>query len=329
MTLAFATLHDGLTLERPRDVRFPVFERLTAAPLVGAVAVALVPRSRPQLGEGHRLCDRRSSCSAFGIAMWVAFQVGGARFQFRESYRWIPFWGARFTVQADGIALVMILLIAILVPVVILASWHDAEQSRRSVPAYFALLLALEFTMIGVFAAADVFLFYVFFEVMLVPMYFLIGSYGGGETGPPAVRGGEVLPLLAGRRSVHAGRGDRSVGGRPQPAGPPDVRLERADPPEDGDQHGALAVPRLLPGIRHQGAVLPVPHLAAGRRCRRSGRAGRAAGRCAGQGRHVRHPAVLPAAVPERVALLRAARVWCWLWSASSTAHCSRSARTT
>ena len=65
--------------------------------------------------------------------------------------------------------------------------------------------------MIGVFAAADVFLFYVFFEVMLVPMYFLIGSYGGA---PAAVRGGEVLPLLAGRRPVHAGRGDRPVGGR-------------------------------------------------------------------------------------------------------------------
>ena len=76
-------------------------------------------------------------------------------------------------------------------------------------PAYFALLLALEGTMIGVFAAADVFLFYVFFEVMLVPMYFLIGSL---RRPPPPVRGGEVLPLLAGRRPVHAGRGDRAVG---------------------------------------------------------------------------------------------------------------------
>ncbi len=159
---------------------FPYLSVLTAAPLVGALAVALVPRSRPQLAKWLAF---GSSLVVLGIsiAMWVAFQVGGARFQFRESYRWIPFWGARFTVQADGIALVMILLIAILVPVVILASWHDAEASRRSVPSFFALLLALECTMIGVFAAADVFLFYVFFEVMLVPMYFLIGSYGGGE----------------------------------------------------------------------------------------------------------------------------------------------------
>ncbi len=88
----------------------------------------------------------------------------------------------------DGIALVMLMLIAILVPLVILASWHDAEASKRSVPAYFALLLVLECTMIGVFAAADVFLFYVFFEVMLVPMYFLIGSYGGHQRQYAAVK---------------------------------------------------------------------------------------------------------------------------------------------
>jgi NADH-quinone oxidoreductase subunit M len=121
----------------------------------------------------------------FGIAMWVAFKTNGARFQFRESYTWITGLGTRFTLEADGIALVMILLIVVLVPVVILASWHDAEESQRSVPAYFGLLLALEFTMIGVFAAADV---YVFFEIMLVPMYFLIGSYGGPRRQYAAVK---------------------------------------------------------------------------------------------------------------------------------------------
>ena len=77
----------------------------------------------------------------------------------------------------------MIALIAVFVPLVVLYSWHEVAgeagaPARRSVNAYFALL-ALESTMIGVFAAADIFLFYVFFEVMLVPMYFLIGSYGG------------------------------------------------------------------------------------------------------------------------------------------------------
>jgi NADH-quinone oxidoreductase subunit M len=160
---------------------------LTLAPLVGAGVVAAVPRSRSQLAKVIALVWSLATL-ALGIAMWVAFKAGGARFQFRWSEPWITTFGTRFTFEVDGIALVMILMILILVPLVILASWHDAEESRRSVPAYFALMLALEFTMIGVFAAADVFLFYVFFEIMLVPMYFLIGSYGGPRRQYAAVK---------------------------------------------------------------------------------------------------------------------------------------------
>ena len=166
---------------------FPFLSVLTVAPLVGALVVALLPRSRPDLAKlvafGWSLL-----VLVLSVVMWFAFSAGGDRFQFRESYPWIPNWGVSFTFEVDGIALVMLMLIAILVPLVILASWHDAEASKRSVPAYFALLLVLECTMIGVFAAADVFLFYVFFEVMLVPMYFLIGSYGGHQRQYAAVK---------------------------------------------------------------------------------------------------------------------------------------------
>jgi NADH-quinone oxidoreductase subunit M len=160
---------------------------LTLLPLVGSVVVALLPRSRPQVAK---LVAFVWSLAVLVLAavMWVAWHVGGDRFQFRESYTWIPAWGTKFTLAADGIALVMIALVALLVPLVILASWNDAEDGKRSVPAYFALLLALEFTMVGVFAAADVFLFYVFFELMLVPMYFLIGSYGGARRQYAAVK---------------------------------------------------------------------------------------------------------------------------------------------
>ncbi|WP_341718575.1 NADH-quinone oxidoreductase subunit M [Micromonospora sp. FIMYZ51] len=166
---------------------FPFLSVLTAAPLVGAVVVALLPRSRPTLAKQVAL-GWSLLVLALSVAMWVTWQVDGQRFQFRESYPWIPNWGVNFTFAADGIALVMLMLIAVLVPLVILASWHDAESSKRSVPAYFALLLVLECTMLGVFAAADVFLFYVFFEVMLVPMYFLIGSYGGHQRQYAAVK---------------------------------------------------------------------------------------------------------------------------------------------
>ena len=107
-------------------------------------------------------------------------------------------------------------------PVVILASWHDADPAttrlrgrgrgrgsgrpQHSVKTFFALMLVLETMMVGVFAATDVFLFYVFFEAMLIPMYFLIGSYGGGRA---AVRGGEVPALQPARRAADAGRGHR------------------------------------------------------------------------------------------------------------------------
>jgi NADH-quinone oxidoreductase subunit M len=166
---------------------FPFLSILTLAPLVGAAVVGFIPRDKGQLAKTIALVWSLAVL-VLSVFMWVAFKVGGERLQFRESYPWIPDWGVRFTFAADGIALVMLMLIAVLVPLVILASWHDAEESRRSVPVYFALLLALECTMIGVFAAADVFLFYVFFEIMLVPMYFIIGSYGTARRQYAAVK---------------------------------------------------------------------------------------------------------------------------------------------
>jgi NADH-quinone oxidoreductase subunit M len=166
---------------------FPYLSVLTVTPAVGGVVVALLPKDRAELAKRIALAW---SVVVFGVAvaLWVAFRPNGPRFQFIESYTWIPAWGTRLTLATDGIALVMLALIALLVPLVILASWHDAEGSRRSVPMFFALLLFLESTMIGVFAAADVFLFYVFFEVMLVPMYFLIGSFGGQRRQYAAVK---------------------------------------------------------------------------------------------------------------------------------------------
>ncbi|MEH0938011.1 NADH-quinone oxidoreductase subunit M [Micromonospora psammae] len=166
---------------------FPFLSVLTVAPLVGALVVALLPRRRPELAKQFAF-GWSLLVLVLSVVMWMSFSAGGHRLQFHESYPWIPTWGVNFTFAADGIALVMLMLIAVLVPLVILASWHDAESSKRSVPVYFALLLVLESTMIGVFAAADVFLFYVFFEVMLVPMYFLIGSYGGHQRQYAAVK---------------------------------------------------------------------------------------------------------------------------------------------
>ncbi len=207
---------------------FPWLTVAGAIPLAGTLAVCLTPgRSAPGSASPEGLppgappdADRRSrdllvkrialltTVLTLGvtIAMAAGFKTGGARFQFTQTYQWIPQFGVHYAVGVDGIALVLILMTAVLMPVVVLASWNDAEGSdspageqppgRRggaaprphSVKTYFALLLVLETMMIGVFAATDVFLFYVFFEAMLIPMYFMIGSYGVGQRQYAAVK---------------------------------------------------------------------------------------------------------------------------------------------
>ena len=157
---------------------WPWLSIVGGVPLVGAVAVALVPAAREQLAK--RLAMAVSLVTlVLAIAMSVAFDVDStARFQFTQTAGWIARFGAHYAVGADGIALVLIDLTAVLIPVVLLASWNSDELGGRSARGYFALILSLEAMLVGVFAATDLFLFYVFFEAMLVPMYFVIGSYG-------------------------------------------------------------------------------------------------------------------------------------------------------
>ena len=171
---------------------FPYLLLMTVVPLVGALVVALLPRGQVALARRLALLFSLAVLGLF-IAAWIAYDPGGARLQLHESYPWIPLWNVRFTFAVDGIALVMLALIAIFVPLVILYSWNETQTetgvaSKRSANVYFVLLLSLQSMMMGVFAAADVFLFYVFFEVMLVPMYFLIGSYGGARRQYAAVK---------------------------------------------------------------------------------------------------------------------------------------------
>ncbi len=205
---------------------FPWLTVTGAIPLVGALVISVTPGASAPGAEADRqarqLLVKRLALAfslvtlAVTIAMMVRFSPGGADFQFTQTYQWIPQFGVHYAVGVDGIALVLIGLTAVLMPVVILASWNDADGSprpglgsaseqaageqaggervsgegrpRRSVKTYFALLLILETMIIGVFAATDVFLFYVFFEAMLIPMYFLIGSFGVGQRQYAAVK---------------------------------------------------------------------------------------------------------------------------------------------
>jgi NADH-quinone oxidoreductase subunit M len=155
-------------------------------PLLGAIVVALLPvRFAKMTALAFAVVDL-----IWVIVMATQFSTSGPTFQLTEEYSWIPQFGVHYALGVDGIALVLIGMTAVLMPVVILASWHDADgpEITRSPKTYFALMLALDTMMIGVFAATDVFLFYVFFEAMLVPMYFMIGSFGVGPRQYAAVK---------------------------------------------------------------------------------------------------------------------------------------------
>jgi NADH-quinone oxidoreductase subunit M len=108
--------------------------------------------------------------------------------QYVQSNSWISAFNINFAVGVDGISLVLILLSTILVPIVVLATWNESEGGRWGVKTFYVLILILETMMIGVFAATDLFLFYVFFEAMLIPVYFLIGGYGTGNRSAAAIK---------------------------------------------------------------------------------------------------------------------------------------------
>jgi NADH-quinone oxidoreductase subunit M len=182
---------------------FPWLTIAGAVPLLGAIVIMAVPRRPAASTEGIsagadvRARDGLAKYLALAFSLLtlvvviiiaVKFQIGGPDYQFTETYSWIPAFGVHYALGVDGIALVLIAMSAVLMPVVILASWNDADGGKHSVKTYFALMMTAETMMIGVFAATDVFLFYVFFEAMLIPIYFMIGSYGVGKRQYAAVK---------------------------------------------------------------------------------------------------------------------------------------------
>jgi NADH-quinone oxidoreductase subunit M len=173
-----------------------------AIPLVGVLALLFVPADRDETSKRVALGASLAALAA-SIAMCFDYHSDGARFQFFHSYEWIKAFGAHFALGVDGIALALILMTTALTPVIVLASWHEGDEGKRSVRTFFALLLATETIVVGVFGAVDVFLFYVLFEAMLIPIYFLIGSYGGPRRSYAAVKfllyslAGGLLMLVA------------------------------------------------------------------------------------------------------------------------------------
>jgi NADH-quinone oxidoreductase subunit M len=177
----------------------PLLSVTLALPLLGALAILLTPASKSGLARWIA-----AVVSALGavlmVPLWLGFDRAAAGFQFLEHHEWIPRLGISYRLGIDGIALLLLLLTLLLLPLVVMGSWKTID---RRVKEYYLFLLLLQAGMLGVFMALDVFLFYVFWELMLVPMYFLIGIWGGEQRLHAAIKfflytmAGSVLMLLA------------------------------------------------------------------------------------------------------------------------------------
>ncbi|WP_432074799.1 NADH-quinone oxidoreductase subunit M [Streptomyces wuyuanensis] len=162
---------------------FPLLTATAVLPALGAIATAAVPAGRRTAAKWLALLVSLGTLVLAAVVA-VRFEPGGDRYQLTESHAWIADFGVRYELGVDGIAVALIALTAVLIPVIILAGWHDADpletdsQRWRPTQGFFALILSVEAMVILSFEATDVFLFYILFEAMLIPMYFLIGGFG-------------------------------------------------------------------------------------------------------------------------------------------------------
>src|SRR5688500_13472442 len=173
-------------------------------PLVGAILVVLAAGrgDRPDREPTVRLVALGSSLVTFAatLLLWWRFDPASADYQFVERYAWLPAFGIQYLVGVDGISLLLVVLTGFLTPLALLSSW---ESVHVNVKTFSFFLLALEASMLGVFVAIDLFLFYMFWDFVLIPMYFLIGVWGYERRIYAAVKfilytmAGSVLMLIA------------------------------------------------------------------------------------------------------------------------------------
>jgi len=171
-------------------------------PLAGALPLLLVPNKDGSRDGVIRWGALAVSLLSFAstLYLWSQFDSGVASFQFVERVSWIPSFGIEYLLGIDGISLMLLVLTGFLTPLALLCSWDSVDHN---VKAFSVLILALETAMMGVFASLDLFLFYVFWDAMLIPMYFLIGIWGYDQRVYAAVKfmlytmAGSVLMLIA------------------------------------------------------------------------------------------------------------------------------------
>ena len=180
----------------------PILTSLVALPVAASVLLLGVGNGDGRRDGTIRWIALAASLLVFGLTLllWGRFDAASADFQFVERVPWIPAFGIDYHVGVDGISLLLVVMTGFLTPVALLSSWGSV---RKKIKEFSIFLLALEAAMIGVFVALDLFLFYVFWDAMLIPMYFLIGIWGYERRIYAAVKfilytmAGSVLMLVA------------------------------------------------------------------------------------------------------------------------------------
>jgi NADH-quinone oxidoreductase subunit M len=181
---------------------FPILSLVTFLPLAGALVIMTVRGEAAVVARNARWTALWSSLItlALSLVLWSRFDAGTADFQFVEQAAWLPEFGVGYHMGVDGISVLFILLSTLLTPLCVLASW---ESVRERVREYMVAFLVLESMMVGMFCALDFVLFYIFFEAVLIPMFLIIGIWGGARRVYAAFKFflytllGSVLMLLA------------------------------------------------------------------------------------------------------------------------------------
>ncbi len=180
----------------------PLLSLIVALPVAGALLLLLVGNADGRRDGFVRWIAMAASLAVFALTvlLWARFDPSSADYQFVERHAWIPAFGIDYHVGVDGISLMLVLLTGFLTPIALLSSWGSVA---KQVKAFSIFMLVLEAAMLGVFVSVDLFLFYVFWDAMLIPMYFLIGIWGYDRRIYAAIKfmlytmAGSVLMLVA------------------------------------------------------------------------------------------------------------------------------------
>jgi NADH-quinone oxidoreductase subunit M len=181
---------------------FPLLSMLTFLPLVGVVIILTIRGEEAVVASNARWTALWTSLltALLSVVLWAKFDMAEGGFQFNETAAWLPAWGITYKMGVDGISVLFVLLSTLLTPICILAAW---ETIKTRVREFMIAFLVLETMMVGMFASLDFVLFYMFFEGVLIPMYLIIGIWGGPRRVYAAIKfflytlAGSLLMLLA------------------------------------------------------------------------------------------------------------------------------------